>query len=196
MKIETRLTVLLGCGLLWACAPAREPSAPQPVARERPADSAESVQSTPGVQAQKPAPATLPSPSSMGAGRESEAKADQAEFADLAAAERALAEAKVELDQLALTSPVAQRGRSDAPAEKKGDKAAASAAGPTPAAATPPPAKARCEQTCRAFSSLSRAASAVCRLDGSSGAHCTRAKRVVLDSEQRVARCSCPASGN
>lgn len=49
-----------------------------------------------------------------------------------------------------------------------------------------------CGTACRAFSSLGRAASAVCRLAGEKDARCTHAHQVVADAQKRVAVCGCP----
>jgi len=49
----------------------------------------------------------------------------------------------------------------------------------------------RCEQACKAFASLKRAADAVCRLAGDSHERCTRARSVVKKNEGRVQPCSC-----
>ncbi len=49
----------------------------------------------------------------------------------------------------------------------------------------------RCETACKAWSSLVRAKTAICRLDTPSGARCGRAEAVVRDAEPRVASCSC-----
>jgi hypothetical protein len=49
-----------------------------------------------------------------------------------------------------------------------------------------------CGQTCRAFSSLRRAADAVCRLaPPEEQSRCTRAKGTVAEAERRVAGCGC-----
>lgn len=48
-----------------------------------------------------------------------------------------------------------------------------------------------CATACRAFASLGRAATAVCRLAGDEDARCTRAKGIVSEAERRVATCSC-----
>jgi hypothetical protein len=50
---------------------------------------------------------------------------------------------------------------------------------------------ARCGDACRAMESLRRAAEAVCRLAGEANERCSRAQKVVKDSEKRVAACGC-----
>jgi hypothetical protein len=148
----------------------------------------------PAAEAAPVAPAAAPAPQGLDQPRSSEGARDE-EFANLEAAERALNQAKSDLDRLALAGTPATVGRAapadGARAEKKDAKAgqAPTAAG---AAASSAP-SALCENACRAFASLSRAANAVCRLDGNGGSHCSRAKRVVADSQQRVASCACPS---
>jgi hypothetical protein len=48
-----------------------------------------------------------------------------------------------------------------------------------------------CATACRAFDSLGRAASAVCRLAGESDERCTRAKGIVSDAQRKVTSCGC-----
>jgi len=60
-----------------------------------------------------------------------------------------------------------------------------------PAKADKKSAESSCGTACRAFSSLGRAAGAVCRLAGEKDARCTHAHQVVADAEKRVAVCSC-----
>ena len=192
-----RLACCFGMGLgLAACA------TPRAHERGAPAASAISRNESKGAPAEEGAepgtPTAAPAPAPQGLDQpKSKADRDDDEFSTLEAAERALNQAKADLDRLALAEPAPVVGRSaaaDRAAEKKESRAtkAPSAAG----AAAPSNANGLCESACRAFSSLSRAANAVCRLDGDSGAHCTRAKRVVADSQQRVASCSCPASSD
>ncbi len=189
MKI-TRLAYGVAAGaLLVGCGRSPEATAPSP-------SSGVQSTSTPSAApeaapAAEPPPPPAPAPQGLDeASRRKEISAEE-EFTDLASAERALNQAKSDLDRLALAQPAPTVGRSaaaDSASEKKDSKAAQSpAAG---AAASPAP---LCENACRAFSSLSRAANAVCRLDGNNGSHCTHAKRVVADSQHRVASCSCPS---
>jgi hypothetical protein len=150
----------------------------------------------PGSPGALPAPAPPAAAQGLGAAR-SNATRDEAELTTLDAAERALNQAKADLDRLALAEPSAgasHEAAADRSAEKKENRPSRT---PSPAgAAAPSKGNALCEEACRAFSSLSRAASAVCRLDGSSGTHCSRAKQVLSDAQQRVASCSCPASND
>lgn len=50
---------------------------------------------------------------------------------------------------------------------------------------------ARCENACKAFSSMKRAADAVCRLAGDPDPRCKKARTLVNRSEARVAVCKC-----
>ncbi len=192
MKIA-RLACGLGAVALFAAC-GRSPEASAPSASSGVPGSATPSVAPEAAPATEPAPPP-PAPAPQGLDESSKRKeiSTEEEFSNLESAERALNQAKADLDRLALAAPSPTVGRSasaDGASEKKDSKAAqAPAAG---AAASPAP-NALCENACRAFSSLSRAASAVCRLDGSSGSHCTRAKRVVADSQHRVASCSCPS---
>jgi hypothetical protein len=184
-----------------ACGRALEPSAPSASATSAsPTVPAAPAEAKP-ESALTPAPAPAPPPPGGQQGLDqpkSKAAEDEAEFTNLEAAERALNQAKADLDRLALAKPAPSIGRNataDRAAEKKETQSAArapSAAG----AAAPTKSNAVCEDACRAFSSLTRAANAVCRLDGSSGTHCTRAKHVLADAQQRVASCSCPSASD
>ena len=49
----------------------------------------------------------------------------------------------------------------------------------------------RCETTCKAYASLVRAKSAVCRLDAPGGARCARAEGIVRDATPQVQSCRC-----
>ena len=183
------LTVLV---LAPGCARAPEASAPAPSS----ASSASSNGAAPPPAEAAPiaAPAASPAPAPPPQGLDDESRKgaglDQ-EFATLEAAERALNQAKADLDRLALaepSKPLSRDGASGGASEKK--ERAAQAPKASAAASAP---NALCENACRAFSSLSRAASAVCRLDGDGGSHCAHAKRVLSDSQLRVASCSCAA---
>jgi len=193
MKIGRLLSGLWGSALLTACA--RSPEASAPAASSAPSTAAERAV-TPESPSLAPAPAAPPGAQGL-EGAKSKGAEDEAEFSSLEAAERALNQAKADLDRLALAQPapsVGSNASADRAAEKKEDKPARapSAAG----AAAPAKSNGVCEDACRAFSSLSRAASAVCRLDGNGGTHCSHAKHVLADAEQRVASCSCQASND
>jgi len=189
MNIARVVTGLGIVSLFTACAATRHEDEAAPAAS--PAN--EGVTSASGY-AEAPPPPAAPAPQGLSEPKSAEAAQDRdEEFTSLEAAERALNQAKSDLDRLALAEPAPSPSRSADRAEKKDSKRAPSAAGaPAPATAGP---NAQCDNACRAFASLTRAASAVCRLDGDGGAHCTHAKRVVSDSERRVSSCTCPAPG-
>jgi hypothetical protein len=193
MKVD-RLVCGLGVWLCFsACAARRSPETTAP------ADSANSMAVPAEERAPAPeSPVAAPAPAAQrDTPKSTAARDDAAEFSSLEAAEQALNQAKADLDRLALAEPspaIGSKGAGDSAMEKKESRPgrAPSAAG----AAATSRANAVCDEACRAFSSLSRAAKAVCRLDGSGGTHCSHAKRVLSDAQQRVASCSCPASSD
>lgn len=194
MKI-VRLACGLGLMAVWlgACAQrAPEASAPPTSSAVTSPASPPPAEAAPMLAPPSPAPAPEPQGLRDDSNQRKSAE-DNREFSSLEAAERALNQAKADLDRLALAAPspaLGPGGAHDGAAEKK-ERSAARAPKADAAASSAP--TGLCENACHAFSSLTRAASAVCRLDGDSGAHCTRAKRVLADSQLRVANCSCPA---
>lgn len=188
----------LACGLsvlIWGLGCARSPEASAPAASATsPANTNDAAppaaEAAPIAAPASPAPA--PAPQGLSDESRKGAALDQ-EFSTLEAAEQALNQAKADLDRLALAEPAKELGRSagsSGSATEKKDRAAQ----PPKASAAAETAPNLCENACRAFSSLSRAASAVCRLDGKGGSHCAHAKRVLADSQLRVASCSCPTA--
>jgi hypothetical protein len=177
-----------------ACARSAEPSAPSASATSAAPAAPAEAEAKP-ENASLPAPAPPPPGGPQGLDRpKSKAAEDEAEFTSLEAAERALNQAKADLDRLALAEPAPSVGRNataDRAAEKKNDSKSAARAPSAAGAAAPTKSNAVCEDACRAFSSLTRAANAVCRLDGNSGTHCTHAKHILADAQQRVASCAC-----
>lgn len=156
------------------------------------------VQSAPvAPESQYAAPAAAPAPA-LDRSKSAEAARDD-EFQTLEAAERALDQAKADLDRLALAEPTPTLGGSGAAEKKDSKRGGAPAPAARAAAADGQPggaaSNAQCESACKAFASLTRAANAVCRLDGDGGSHCAKAKKVVTDSSGRVAACTCPAPG-
>jgi hypothetical protein len=107
---------------------------------------------------------------------------------DLRTAEADFERARNELDN-------ALAPRRAKPASTAGAPGAGRAADKDDAAAAPKAEKKAsepgCATACRAFSSLGRAASAVCRIAGEKDSRCTRAHGVVADAEKRVAACGC-----
>jgi hypothetical protein len=65
------------------------------------------------------------------------------------------------------------------------------AAPPAADSAARPGAQDRCGGPCRALSSMRRAVTALCRMTGNDDARCADAKRTLIESEGRVAPCSC-----
>jgi hypothetical protein len=179
-------------GLFTACANQRSEAPAAPAA------SPASVSTAPTQDEERaPTPAAAPPPAPAlapeGLDQPKSAAATE-DLSTLEAAERALNQAKADLDRLALAGPTPELGRNADGAEKKdARRGAPSAAGASAPAASAP--SGQCEDACRAFASLTRAASAVCRLDGDGGSHCSHAKSVVTESQRRVASCTCPAPG-
>ena len=192
MKFRRVACRLWAIAMLSACA---EQRATEPAA---PASSTGAFAVPPAAEAAPriaapAAPAAAPAPQGLDQARSSESAGKDEEFTNLEAAERALNQAKSDLDRLALADAPVQVGRAapadGAPRAEKKDKSAHAASAGAAAASSAP--TALCDNACRAFASLSRAASAVCRLDGDGGSHCSRAKKVVADSQQRVSACAC-----
>jgi hypothetical protein len=154
--------------VLSACA--RKPEAqPGSEAQPPPADAEQSAPEAPAA----PAPAAAPQRAEEAAeGRPSDSpkstKRERAEPSTLAEAEAEFALAQRELEGALVAFG------------DGADKAQRNAAG-TPA----------CDNTCRAFASLSRAAAAVCRLDAPNGARCANANQAVGRARSRVASCAC-----
>jgi hypothetical protein len=133
----------------------------------------------------------------------------EAEPATLADAEALLEKARADLDRLALNdrgapgeaagaaapspAPSPQPATATAPRDLKRAEKSASADAASAPAAPPAPAKEpnACETACKAFSSLTRASDAVCRLDTDGGKRCERARQIRADASQRVASCGC-----
>lgn len=66
--------------------------------------------------------------------------------------------------------------------------------GPTVAPTPHPPPTAQeteCARMCRAFASMQRAQTALCRMAGDDDTRCAEAKKVVEDNAKRVAHCGC-----
>ncbi len=101
-------------------------------------------------------------------------------------AERALNQARADLDTAfgSLTEPA----QSSAPAPSGGEAKKAE----TRSERASPEASSSCASACRALGSLRRAAAAVCRLAGpEERPRCTRAQDMLSDAERRVTSCGC-----
>jgi hypothetical protein len=172
---------LLACG----ARDARTASAPE-------APSPEPAAASPEFAAPPPpaAPAGRPGEVSEQESR-SEALPKDEGTSELELAEADLRRAQAELDSVFPPS------RQDQPAA--GAASAPRASRPGSAADSDAPkakpekksAESSCATACRAFASLGRAASAVCRLAGENDTRCTQAKSVVSDAEKRVTSCRC-----
>jgi hypothetical protein len=94
----------------------------------------------------------------------------------------------IEEAQSQIATARAQLGGDGAP----GRLAPQAAAPPTADSATRPSTQQdRCGSPCRALASMRRAVTALCRMTGNEDARCTDAKRTLVESEGRVAPCSC-----
>ena len=198
-RMKTALSII--CSLLFFGCAAEH--------RTEPAASAASQDQTAQFSAAPRAPEPAPPPAAAPQGLDQPKSADgaapaddQEQFSTVEAAERALARAKSDFDRLAMNEPPAPAPAAPAPAtapeksaprSQKKDRARASAGAAEATGSAP---SNPCENACRALSSMSRAANAVCRLDGESGAHCTHAKQVVTDSQRRITSCVCPTGGS
>ena len=114
---------------------------------------------------------------------------DDAALATLQQAEAALARAKAELETALLTDKAkgGEGAATGGPARRRAGRAEESEAKASQAPKTVSP----CMNACRAFASLERAATAVCRLAGDANERCSRARRVLAESEERVTACRC-----
>lgn len=170
------LLALLLCSLLGGCAASQKgESAPQ----SAPAPAGEAV---PGA-----------------AQPQSVSEEERAEPSTLEEAEAALRRAQAELDdalgRVAFASPpppaAAPAPAAEPPARAAPSDARAEGAESRVSEGKKADAVSNCELACRAFTSLGRAAQAVCRLDGDGGERCGRARKVLSQAEARVSGCSC-----
>jgi hypothetical protein len=180
-----------GLLLLAACARTAEPAPSAPAAAPEPAPSA----APPPPAAEAAAPAAAPSPNSPSSLKELESAEQQRDEGFAKPADK---------DELGQAVAELERARAElegAFAKQKARPSSAPSGGATasrgadldqaPAKADKKGAESSCGTACRAFSSLGRAASAVCRLAGEKDARCTHAHHVVADAEKRVAVCGC-----
>jgi hypothetical protein len=179
-RVSVFAAMVIPLGLLAACGMAPKAEAPH---------------------AGEAAPAADASPTS--------APAEEKEPATLADAEALLEKARADLDRLALNEPGLPGTAAGAAAPAPPSVPAPTTAAPAPAPrdegrradksaassseAERPQAKEvnTCETACKAFSSLSRASDAVCRLDADGGKRCERARQIQQDASHRVASCGC-----
>jgi hypothetical protein len=177
MMLERRWLALAVLGLSVSCAKADREAAPMAKA---PSAAEPAPGAAPTANAEEPTPPPAPEvpaePSADDEAKKKEIKsADKApsslrrdEPKTLAEAEAALSKAERDLDRL-LTAGTGKSG-----------KAAPLSVGDS-----------RCDEACKAFASLKRAADAVCRLAGETNTRCARARDLVKENEGRVKSCNC-----
>lgn len=180
-RVSGYFWVLAAVGLVTGCAMSPKAESAPPADRQSPT----------AVPAPAAASAAPVSPSvELAPEPESEPKT-------LAEAEALLDRARADLDRLALNdlprsgaapaaaapggapSP-APRGRAEA---RRDDKSADGAEEAKAADA--------CQTACKAYSSLTRASDAVCRLDADGGKRCERARQIREEASHKVASCGC-----
>jgi len=181
-----------GLLLLVACGRSAEPTPTVPQGVPELATSA--APPPPAAEAAAPAAAPEPAPPAPASTRLNEAEEEKrddgfarpADKDDLGQAVAALERARADFEN---AFPKQKTRESSAPAG-----AAASRGADLDQAPAKPAKKAEessCSTACRAYSSLGRAATAVCRLAGEKDARCAHAHRVVGDAQKRVAVCGC-----
>jgi hypothetical protein len=89
-----------------------------------------------------------------------------------------------------------ERARAELSLTPQATPTAAQSGGTEPRPAAAPehagtPSSSECPNLCRAFQSMRRAQSALCRLAGESDERCSEAKKTVADTAARVAYCGC-----
>ncbi len=184
-KLLWVLAVVVACGRATAPTPSA-PNAPPPAPpTASPAPAAAPAQAEPEALSPEDRAAA---PGEYEEMRRSPSNAYSEHADDLDSAQAELEHARVELNR-------ALAGRTPRPSSGGGPPAAASRGAAADAA---PPAKAAkksaessCATACRAFASLERAATAVCRITGEKDGRCSHAHAVVSDAKQRVAVCTC-----
>jgi len=179
--------------LASACGGAAQPRESAPPTAAEPAPSA--APPPPPAEAAAPAPAAAPSPATPSSLHEEEAAersrddgfAKPAEKDELGQAVAELERARAELDG----AFARQKARPSSSAPSAGASRGADLEQAPAPKAEKKSAESSCSTACRAFSSLGRAASAVCRLAGEKDSRCTHAHQVLSDAEKRVAVCGC-----
>jgi hypothetical protein len=190
---SARFPALLLVWLAVGCAAKqeREPSAP----------SEATPSGAPGF-AEPPAASPAPPPAPASEGEKDALEESRVERDDLASAQAELETARRELE--AALEPVAAASKpqpSESGSGAAGPPAAAAPARrarPADAADEAPKSKAEkkgsetsCQTACRAFQSLGRAASSICRLAGDGDQRCGQARQIVSQAERRVTACGC-----
>lgn len=158
--------------------PPPPPPTPAPAAAEAPAN--------------QPAPAAPAGPRDLLDDRERVAPAAEPSEDDLQSAQAELERARVELNRALGSAQARAAGNGSAPGASGGAGRGAPAAAP-PAKADKKSEESSCDTACRAFSSLERAAGAVCRITGEKDGRCGHAHAVLAEAQKRVSVCSCSA---
>ncbi len=183
------LALLVAAAALGGCGRSRD-QAP-PAAAPAPPPPAER-QSEETLSAPAPAAAPAPAQEMPASTRELDSKGDdEGSFAEPPRKDDDLGRAQAELERARRELEQALGVRRARPAATAGTSRGADADGAAPAPKAEKKAESGCATACRAFSSLGRAASAVCRIAGEKDTRCTQAHGVVADAEKRVAACGC-----
>jgi len=182
---------LIACAFVAACGRGLETAPTAPGRESEPAASA--TPPPPPAEAAAPAPAAAPSDDDSEAGNKGRKEALQAtgERDELGEAVAELERARTELEG-ALAPRAARPSATAGAGASRGADASRAPAAPA-AKAEKKSSESSCSTACRAFSSLERAASAVCRLAGEKDARCTHAHGVLADAQKRVTVCGCQA---
>jgi len=124
--------------------------------------------------------------------RESQSSVEASKDEDpLTTAEAEFEQARAELYAVLGPARSGQPGAAPAPASRPAKPSDAAGADAPKPKAEKKASENGCATACRAFESLGRAATAVCRLTAENDERCTRAKGIVGDAERRVASCGC-----
>jgi hypothetical protein len=135
----------------------------------------------PRVDSPPPPPATPVVTSAPAAASAPGSTPPEAPLRTIEEAERALAEAEGQLlPHVSIDSDQPAGGTTPTEVEDK------------PARRGPSP----CDTACRAFSSMTRAADAICRMTSDRDERCTSARKRVRSSAARIAHCGCPPASN
>jgi len=183
----TALAFVAACGRGLETAPSAPSTETAPAGSRAP--------TPPPAEAAPPAPAAAPfdTENEKGDERREEALQAPAKRDELGEAVAELERARTELDS-ALAPRAARPSATAGSGASRGADADASRAPAAPAPkAEKKSSESSCSTACRAFTSLGRAASAVCRLAGDKDARCTHAHDVLADAQKRVTVCGCQA---
>lgn len=182
-----RILALLLAVSLGGCAAKQERGEPS-----APSESAPS--GLPGATAAPPPPAS-PAPEPAAEREKDEEEGRFAQRDDLASAQAELEAARRELESalepVALNKPSATAGAAAPPAAAAPRRSAPAEADEAPKTKADKKSETSCQTACRAFQSLGRAASSICRLTSDKDDRCSHARDVVSQAERRVTACAC-----